>query len=186
MSFYQTSLGDRLQYELRFNDYSRVIIATGDANATYTINNISLKYDSVTQPELARLIRNQYMGRVSILYDRVLRHRKILSNKSDTLINISLNVSARSIKVLLMLPAAGGLPWAHDTESYYKPKITKADVTFEGVPNQIYSQGLHSYHVWEEAKKLFATSPSNKHNPETAAAEKELSGRCNIIIFLGE
>ena len=40
-----------------------------------------------------------------------------------------------------------------DTENYYNPKITKV---VEGVPNQIYSQGLRSYHTWEEARKLFA------------------------------
>ena len=98
MPFYQSSLGARLQYKPTFNDYSRVIIATADVNATYTINNISLDYDSVTQLELARLIRNQYMGHVSILYDRVLRHRKIIANKSDSLITIGLKLSARNMK----------------------------------------------------------------------------------------
>ena len=44
LPLYQSSLGDRLQYELTFNDYSRVIQATDDANASYTINNISLEY----------------------------------------------------------------------------------------------------------------------------------------------
>jgi len=81
---------------------------------------------------LARLIRNQYVGRVSILCNRVLHHRKILASKSDTLININLNVSARNMKGVLM----------HfedpDTKSYYNPKITKVEVTIEGVPNQIY------------------------------------------------
>ena len=56
MSFYQSSLSDRLAYELTFNDYSRVIIATGDTNAIQD-KKISLEYDWVTQPELARLIR---------------------------------------------------------------------------------------------------------------------------------
>ena len=33
---------------------------TGDANDSYTIDNISLEYKMVTQPELAHMIRNQY------------------------------------------------------------------------------------------------------------------------------
>ena len=49
-----------------------VIIATGDAAAWYSIQNISLEYDAVTQLELARIIRNHYMNRVSILYERFL------------------------------------------------------------------------------------------------------------------
>ena len=71
------------------------------------------------QLELARIIKNQYMNRVSFLYDRVLRHRKILANKNDTLININLNMSARSIKGLLLLfkdATAGGLAYARNRE----------------------------------------------------------------------
>ena len=53
MPFYRSALRDRLEYELTFNDYSRVIKAMEDANASYTIENISLEYDMVTQSELA-------------------------------------------------------------------------------------------------------------------------------------
>ena len=98
MPVYQSALGDRLEYELTFNDYSRAIQATGDADASYDIENISLEYDIVTLPELARMIANQYNGRLAILYDRVLRHRKINRDKSDTLWNINLNVPTRSMK----------------------------------------------------------------------------------------
>ena len=85
MPFFQSVLGDRLEYELPFNNYSSAIQATGNANASYDIENISLEYDIVTQPELARMIANQYNGHLAILYDRVLRHRKINRDKSDTL-----------------------------------------------------------------------------------------------------
>ncbi|MEW8585221.1 MAG: hypothetical protein AB2531_05600 [Candidatus Thiodiazotropha sp.] len=37
MPFYQSALGDRLEYELTFNDYNRVIQAAGDAGASYDI-----------------------------------------------------------------------------------------------------------------------------------------------------
>ena len=60
MPFYQSALGDRLEYELTFNDYSRVVVATGDTAASYTVENIALEFDMVTQPDLAWLIRNQY------------------------------------------------------------------------------------------------------------------------------
>ena len=69
MPFYQSALGDRLEYELTFNDYSCAIRATDDANASYDIENISLEYEIVTQPELARMIANQYNSRLAILYD---------------------------------------------------------------------------------------------------------------------
>ena len=85
------------------------------------------------------------MTRISILYDRVLRHRKVILNKSDTLWNIHLNIQARSMNGILLLledATSGGVSYARDTEQYYNPKITKIDMIVEGSPNQIYTQGL--------------------------------------------
>ena len=113
MPFYQSALSDRLEYELTFNDYSRVIKTT-DAGSYYTIENISLEFDMVTQVDLARMIRNQYTGRLAILYDRILRHRKISKDKSDTLWNINLNVPARSMKGILMLFEDPGQAFGRD------------------------------------------------------------------------
>ena len=156
MPFYQSALGDRLEYELTFNDYSRVIRATGDADSSYDIENISLEYEIVTQPELARMIASQYNGRLAILFDRILRHRKISRDKSDTLWNINLNVTARSMKGVLMLfeDVTAQQPFARNTESSYKPKIMKFEVTIEGIPNQLFSQGMRVYQMWDEARNL--------------------------------
>ena len=103
MPFYQSALEDRLEYELTFNDYSCAIRATGDSKASYDIENISLEYEIVTQPEMARMIANQYNSRHAILYDRILRYRKISRDKSDILWNINLNVPASSMEGVLML-----------------------------------------------------------------------------------
>ena len=181
MPFYKSALGDRLEYELTFNDYSRAIRATGDANASYDIENISLENEIVMQPELARMIANQYDGRLAILYDQILRHRKISRDKSDTLWNINLNVPARSMKVVLMLfeDVTAQQPFACNTESFYKPKITKVEVTIEGIPNQLFSQGMRAYQMWDEARKLFA--PGGKRHPEVAVVAKDL-GLADISI----
>ena len=79
-----------------------MIEAVGDVDASNHIGGISLEYDMVTLPELARMIDYQYKGRLAILYDRVLRHRKMTMNKSNTLWNINLNVPARSMKGIVM------------------------------------------------------------------------------------
>ena len=175
MPFYQSALGDRLKYELTFNDYSRVIQATGDVDASYHIRGISLGYDMVTLPEVARMIDNQYKGRLAILYDRVLRHRKMTIDKTNTLWNINLNVPARSMKGILMLfeKVAEQQPFARDTEAFYNPQITKVEVTIEGIPNQLNSQGMRAYQMWDEAKKYFA--PGSKRHPEVGTAAKDLA-----------
>lgn len=173
MPFYQAALGDRLEYELTFNDYPRVVVATGDAEASYSIENISLEFDMVTHSDLAKQIRNQYSGRLAILYDRVLRHRKIVRNKSDSLWNVNLNVPARSMKGILMLFEDPAAAFQRDTEAFYNPQISKVDIVIEGIPNQLYSQGLQSYQQWDEARKFFAGG--SKRDPMVSAVAKDLA-----------
>ena len=88
--YYQAGLGNRLCYELTFNDYNRVIksgVSSPEVpDAKYKITDISLEYEIATQPDLTRSIRSEYQH-MALLYDRIVRHRKIIVNKSDTVWN---------------------------------------------------------------------------------------------------
>ena len=63
LPLYQYGLGSRLTYELTFADYSDVIKAM-DPDATYTISNISLEFETVINASLASQIRTEYMKAV--------------------------------------------------------------------------------------------------------------------------
>ena len=67
LPLYQYGLGSHLTYELTFADYSNVIKAN-KPDATYTISNISLEFDTIINASLAGQIRTEYM-KSSILYD---------------------------------------------------------------------------------------------------------------------
>ena len=62
--YYQAGLGNRLFYEITFNDYNQVIKSAVSSpkvpDAKYKITDISLEYEIVTQPNLARSIRSEY------------------------------------------------------------------------------------------------------------------------------
>ena len=62
MPYYQVGLRNRLSYELMFNDYNRVM-KSSKTDAMYKITDISLEYDIVTQPDLARFIKAEYEKR---------------------------------------------------------------------------------------------------------------------------
>ena len=162
--FYQSALSDHLEYEFVFNDNNRMILATGDTDASYDIENISLEYDMVTQPELTLMISSQYSARIAILYDRILCHCNIRKDQSDTIWNINLIVPARSMKGIptLFEEVAAQQPFARDTEAFYNPKITKLEVTIEGIPYQLFGQGMCAYQMWDETKKFFAAG-SKRH-----------------------
>ena len=81
--YYQAVLVNRLYYEITFNDYGSVIrsaptkpsgSAAPTSDAAYKISNISLEFDIVTQPTLARSILDEYQN-MALMYDRILRHR---------------------------------------------------------------------------------------------------------------
>ena len=93
MPYYQAGLRNRLSYELKFNDYNRVINSS-KTDAMYRITNISLEYDIVTQPGLARFIKAEY-DKMVLLYDRVLQHSQIPVNMSDTKWNWAFNATCK-------------------------------------------------------------------------------------------
>ena len=101
--YYQVGLENRLCYEITFNDYNRVIkSAVASPDAKYKITDISLEYEIVTQPTLAKYISDEYQ-KMALLYDRVLRHRQIKVNKSDTTWNWSFNTPCKSLKGIVVL-----------------------------------------------------------------------------------
>ena len=61
--YYQAGLRNRLCYEIIFNDYNRVTKSAVSSpkvpDAKYKITDISLEYEIVTQPDLARSIRSE-------------------------------------------------------------------------------------------------------------------------------
>ena len=70
--YYQVGLGNRLCYELTFNDYNQLTkYAVASPDAMYKITDISLEYEIVTQPTLAKHISDEHQNMV-LLYDRIL------------------------------------------------------------------------------------------------------------------
>ena len=104
--YYQAGLRNRLCYELTFNDYNRVTKSGASLpkvpDVKYKITDISLEYELATQPDLSRSIRSEYQH-MALLYDRILRHIKIIVNKSDTVWNWAFNTPCKSLKGMLVL-----------------------------------------------------------------------------------
>ena len=129
LPLYQYGLGSHLAYELTFADYSDVFKST-DSDATYTISNISLEFDTIINASLASQIRTEYM-KSSILYNRILRARIIPLNKSDTSFSVDINSPSKSLRGVLLIftQERSATKSAQDTEEFYNHKITKVEVT---------------------------------------------------------
>ena len=171
--YYQAGLGNRLCYEITFNDYNRVIKSTvASPDAKYKVKDISLEYEIVTQPTLAKYISGEYQS-MALLYDRVLRHRQIKENKLDTTWNWSFNMPCKSLKGFLVL-FEEEKPYERDTSKFYNPKIQKASVIVEGKPNQLYAQGMRSFEQYDEVCKYFAEGKQKDNNANEVKKQLEL------------
>ena len=122
----------------------------------------SQAYPWNTYPDLARSIRSEYQS-MALLYDRILRHRQISVNKSDTMWNWSFNTPCKSLKGILVL-FEEKKSYVRDTSKYYNPKIQKVSITVEGKPNQLYSKGMRSFEQYDEAHKYFAEGVQRDSN----------------------
>ena len=156
LPLYQYGLGSHLTYELTFADYSDVIKAT-NPDATYTISNISLEFDTIINASLSSQIRTEYM-KCSILYDRILRARIIPLNKSDTSFSVDISSPSKSLKGVLLIftQERSATKFGRDTEEFYNPKVTKVEITVEGSPNELYAQNMEYRHQYDEIIKHFA------------------------------
>jgi hypothetical protein len=155
MPYYQSGLDAKLTFEFTFNDYGQVIKSSNE-NASYTISGISLEFDIVSHPELARLIQLQYQQQFIVLYSRVLRQRKVMYNKSDAVWNVNINTPCRSLTgiLLLFVDEDAGKNFNRNPEAFYNPKISKVSIIVEGKPNQLYANGLLPYQMWDEVAKF--------------------------------
>ena len=108
----------------------------------------------------------------SILYDRILRARIISLNNSDTSFSVDINSPSKSLKGVLLIftKERSATKFTRDTEEFFNPKITKVEVTVEGVPNELYAPDMEYRHQYDEIVKHFAEGRLK----ETGAIQKDL------------
>ena len=75
--------------------------------------------------------------------------------------------------------------FGRQSEAFYNPKITKVEVIVEGIPNQLFAQGMRPYQMWNEVRKLMAGG--SKQQPEVAMVAKDLGlHACDLAKYLSE
>ena len=180
LPLYQYGLGSCLTYELTFANYSDVIKSM-DTDATCTISNISLEFDTIINASLASQIGTEHM-KSSILFDRILRAHIIQLDKSDTSFSANINSPSKSLKGVLLIftKERSASKFARDTEEFYNPEITKVEVTMVGVHNELYAQDMEYRHQCNEIVKHFAEGQQK----EAGAIQKDLQlHNVNIALY---
>ena len=122
---YSYGLREDLIVRLELTSLGKVLLRTGDANATYKLSDISLEYDAIFDEPYATAIGEMYV-KTSIPYTKVTSiHYQTLSKKG-TLWKINVNnISVRSLQGLLLLFFDKPDDFANNNEEFYNPSIKK-------------------------------------------------------------
>ena len=153
---YPYGLKEDLIVRLELNSSEKVILCTGDTNATYKLLDISLEYDAIFDEPYATSIGEMYTGTTSIPYTKVTSiHYQTLSKK-DTSWKIDLNnLSIQSLQGLLLLFRDKRGDFANKNEEFYNPSIKKILVTINCLFHQLFAAGLQAREIYPELKKKF-------------------------------
>ena len=160
--YYQSGIGDKLELELTFNEPSAVILgstdtlaAAADSDYSYTLTDIRTEWDQINDDGLAKAMLSQYKM-LALPFTRYHFKQTMSIKKTDSIINLSLNVLSKSLThvLILVVDPDDRKKYAHK-ETFKNLDITKATVTIEGSPNQLFSSGMLKEDTWGEIEKLF-------------------------------
>ena len=72
--------------------------------------------------------------------------------------SVDINSPSKSLKgvLLIFMKERSATKFTRNTEEFFNPKITKVEVTVEGVLNELYAQNMEYRHQYDEIVKHFA------------------------------
>jgi len=161
--FHQHSLADKLEIQLTFNDPKSIVLgstatlaAAPDADYNYSMVDIKTEWDQITDFNPAHRMASKYQ-KFALPFTRIIQHHFTVIKKSDTVVNLNVNVPSKSLSHILIL----AIDSAEDRKPFDRKEVfknldlTKVNVTIEGSPNQLYAQGILRNNTWDQIVKLF-------------------------------
>ena len=159
---YPYGLKEDLIVRLELNCTEKVILCTGDTNATYKLSGISLEYDAIFDEPYATTIGEMYTETTSIPYTKVTSiHYKTLSKKDTTWKIDVIKISVCSLQGLLLLFLDKRDDFANKNEEFYNPSIKKILITINRMSHQLLAAALQARDIYPELKKYFYREHSN-------------------------
>ena len=132
---------------------------TNETTGNYTLTDMRLEYEIIESEQLASNVRGEFATGRSLRYDyKTLL--KTLPWSKDTREVIDINIPRISMKAVVLLFTKKD---AGDSEEFVFPNLTRIDVTVEGNPKDIYSNGLAKRDMYREAVRFFSKTECEKY-----------------------
>ncbi|CAB4009235.1 Hypothetical predicted protein [Paramuricea clavata] len=153
----------------------------GEAKGNYKLDNLELEYETIENDALAGEVSRMYSTGRSLSYKHVTLMRTSNWDKDLTIVNENINIPRKSMSAIVLLFT--NRVRTH-SEEYIYPNIDKVNLTIEGVPNAVFSQGLHKNRFFEEAKRFFCPMCEKSMADEFMSISRFFSSGFALVIDL--
>ena len=176
------SMNNNPMYILTLPPSDEIMTAQGGENkGNYKLDNLELEYETIENDSLAREVSGLYSSGRSLSYKHVTLMRTSNWDKDTTIINENINIPRKSMSAIVLLFTSRVRT---DSEEYVYPNIDKVNLTIEGVPNAVFSQGLPKNRFFEEAKRFFCPMCEKSMADEFMSISKFFSNGFALVIDL--
>ncbi|CAB4014059.1 Hypothetical predicted protein [Paramuricea clavata] len=147
----------------------------------YKLANLELEYETIENDTLTSEVSRMYSTGRSLSYKHVTLMRTSNWDKDLTIVNANINIPRKSMSAIVLLFTNRVRT---DSEEYIYPNIDNVNVTIEGVPNAVFSQGLPKNRFFEEAKRFFCPMCEKTMADEFMSISKFFSNGFALVIDL--
>ena len=121
----------------------------------YKLADLHLEYEIIEIEDLVKEIKDQYNVGRSSGYDYTTLLKTLSWKKDSTREVIDVNIPRKNMKAIVLLFTKSD---AGDSENFPFAGLTKVNVTVEGNPNEVYSEGFAKRNMYDEARRFFGSS----------------------------
>ena len=149
------------EYRITLPSSSKIMVAqTNETKGTYKLTDMKLEYDLIESRSLADRVRGDYLAGRSLGYSYTSLLKTLVWGKDSTKEFVDINIPRKSMTSAVLLFTKKDTT---DSEEFLFPNLTNVDVSVEGTPNAIYSDGLKKRDMYKEAVRYFGASTCDKY-----------------------
>ena len=151
--FAPCAVREEFEFEVRLASDEDILVPRGKDGVvgSYELTNLRLEYEVIENKELASEVIELYDGFHALSFEDVMAYRTETWQAGDTIRNIHVNPSRRSLKAVVCIFRTDN----ESTENFEYPHIEHVKVTADGVPGAIYNHGIPKDKLFPEARRLF-------------------------------
>ena len=143
------------EYRITLPQSKKILKAQdGEDKGEYKLTDLHLEYEIIESEDLVREVKDQYNVGRSLGYDYTTL-LKTLSWKDSMREVIDVNIPRKSMKAIVLIFTKSDV---EDSENFPFAGLTRVNITVEGNPKDVYSEGLVKRDMYDDGRRFFGSS----------------------------